>query len=119
MTKSTPQCFRPVLDSIPTRELMRIDNQIHQRKVVGWTMYGGCYRKGVRFPGFTHLDLEGGGYLYFPEDVAVGPALDDAADRRFDVTEAREKLLFQRLFKVVWVKTGEGVRFALMSGEQA
>lgn len=83
---------RPYIEPIPTCDMQRMENARNPRKVTGWTMRGSAYRNGRRMPGCTLLYLEGGGYIYYAEDVAIGPALEDAADRGFDVREAQAKI---------------------------
>ena len=82
-----------------TRALQRIDNKITPRHVTGWTLTGASYKRGRRIPGYLHLTLEGGGYLYYPETTTLPQAIDDAADRGFDTAEVRRRT-------AAWVETG-------------
>lgn len=81
-----------------------MDNRV---SVTGWTMRGSAYRNGMRFPGCTILFLSDGRSRYYPEEVAIGPALDrEQLEHGTDTSDARAKLNN-------WVKTGEGVTFGL------
>jgi hypothetical protein len=96
---------------IPTREAQRIENKILQRAVIGWRMVGASYKQGRRIPGMVYLDLEGGGWLYYPEGTPLDAALADADDRGFSTVKARKDL-------DEWVRTGQGATFSLGKGCQ-
>ncbi len=75
--------------------------------VIGWQMVGSAYRGGWKIPGYTRVDFSDGTSKHFPEDVAIGPALDRCAAIGIDVADARAKL-------ADWIATGQGVRFDLV-----
>lgn len=93
-------------------EQIRLDNARYlaregsPRKVIGWSMRGSYYRRGRRYPGCTLVYLNGGGYRYYPEDTAIGPALDEMERLGYDVLDAKAKLEH-------WTRTGEGATFDL------
>lgn len=88
-------------DPISSDELTRIDNRINPRSVTSWRMVGGAYRRnGQRVPGYLHLLLSGGGWIYFAENTPLDQAFDRADALGYDTAEARAKT--DR-----WVQTGE------------
>lgn len=89
------------------RELTIIDNHVNPgRYVTGWVLTGSYYRKGAKYPGSVKITLSGGGWVYFPENVSLGAALDETEARGFDTTEARANL-------AQWIATGQGASFTL------
>lgn len=90
----------PQLQQLSSRELSRIDNRINPRSVTSWTMAGASYRRGIRYPGYIHLHLSGGGYIYYREGTALDEAFADARDRGYDTAKV------ERHTKV-WVDTGK------------
>jgi len=91
--------YKPTLTPLTTAQAQQIDNKINPRKVTGWKLVGGAFQRGRRVSGFTHLDLEGGGFLYFPESVSLAAAVDEAERRGFLVADIRAKI-------DLWLKTG-------------
>lgn len=98
--------FKPTLQPISTRELTRMENRRHPRAVTGWTLTGSSYKRGMKYPGSVILTLEGGGYIWYPENTPLETAFADADDLGYQTAAARTKLAH-------WIKTGEGARFEL------
>lgn len=92
---------------LPAREQNRLDNRIKQRAVVGWDMTGSTFYRDRRLPGHVRLHLEGGGWLWFPENTKLDDAIAQAEDHGFEVTKVRADL-------DEWVRTGKGVSFRLV-----
>lgn len=75
--------------------------------VTGWRMVGSSYKNGIQFKGYTLLLISDGSTRFYPDEVAIGPALDRVqADHGIDTTDAKRKL-------AEWVQTGIGVNFEL------
>ena len=91
---------------LSTRDTDRLDNKIKQRAVIGWVLVGSSYKNGRKIPGEVRLMLEGGGWMWFPEDTPIDEALKQADDHGFNVNQAREDL-------DEWIRTGEGATFSL------
>jgi hypothetical protein len=73
---------------------------------VGWTMAGACYKQGRRVPGFVRLNLEGGGWKWFPEETPLLDALAIADALGYSTAGVRARLQS-------WVETGTGASFEL------
>lgn len=83
-----------------------IDRSIALRQVISWRIVGACYVRGRRSPGFIHLALNGGGYLYFDETWSLESAIANARARGYDTAEVQAKI-------AQWVETGTGATFTL------
>ena len=77
-------------------------------QVLSFTLAGGAYRNGFRFPGWTALHLDNGSSFYGPEEMSLYQLMQsaekqglyqDARTLPIDCTRFRERL-------AVWVKTG-------------
>ncbi len=105
LTSGRPPLYLRTGGWLPTRTAQQIENKIKQRAVIGWRMIGASWKQGRRLPGMVYLDLEGGGWLYYPEGTLIDAALADADDRGFNTTETRQRL-------DEWVRTGKGATFS-------
>lgn len=78
------------------------------RAVEGWRIVGASWQRGRRVPGFIHLALYGGGYLYFGEEWSLQAAVENARARGYDTTTVEERI-------AGWVQTGRGAAFGFSS----
>lgn len=104
---------RRVVTMIGSRALIQLENKILREKgtprhVIGWRLVGSSYRRGHKMPGYTHLLLNGGGWVWYPEDKPLADCFADAESLGYDCTQARADL-------TEWVATGKGARFSLES----